>query len=66
MNEIIKIEERNGIQVVSARELHQFLMNGKDFSNWIKDRIEKYEFVVNQDFEFSPFLAKTSKEVDHQ
>ena len=48
---IIKIEERNGAQVVNARELHQFLQVGKDFSNWIKERIVKYEFVENQDFE---------------
>lgn len=61
MNEIIKIEERNGIQVVSARELHQFLMIGKDFSNWIKDRIEKYEFVENQDFEVFAKNGENSK-----
>jgi anti-repressor protein len=51
MKEIIKIEERNGQQAVSARELHQFLGSKRDFSNWIKSRIEHYQFVENQDFE---------------
>lgn len=31
-------------QLVNARELWQALGVGKDFSNWIKDRIEKYSF----------------------
>lgn len=37
-------------QTVNARELHAFLEVGKDFSNWIKDRIEQYGFTENQDF----------------
>ncbi|OAM28341.1 hypothetical protein A7P95_05095 [Eikenella longinqua] len=40
-------EER---QTVNARELHAFLEVGKDFSNWIRNRIEEYGFVENQDF----------------
>ncbi len=54
MEEIIKVEERNNTQVVNARELHQFLMVGRDFSTWIKSRIEKYGFVENEDFEVFP------------
>lgn len=50
MHELIKITEQNGQRAVSARELHQFLEVGRDFSNWIKDRIEDYGFVENQDF----------------
>ena len=47
-------------QTVNARELHEFLEVGKDFSNWIKDLIEKYGFVENVDYvRFSPNLAKT-------
>ena len=49
--ELIKIHNKNGNQVVSARELHNFLECKRDFSNWIKDRIEKYGFIENQDFE---------------
>lgn len=51
MNEIIKITEQNGRRAVSARELHDFLGSKRDFSNWIKDRIDKYGFIENQDFE---------------
>lgn len=51
MEEIIKIEERGGQQVVNARELHQFLRSKRDFSNWIKSRIGHYQFIENQDFE---------------
>lgn len=38
------------VQTVTARSLHSFLMIGKDFSNWIKDRIEQYGFMENVDF----------------
>lgn len=49
------------IQTVNARELHTFLGVGKDFSTWIKDRIEAYSFSENVDFLIlSPKLGKTS------
>lgn len=35
---------------VNARELHGFLGNGKQFSNWIQDRITKYGFVQEVDY----------------
>lgn len=38
------------IQTVNARDLHAFLEAKKDFSNWIKDRIEQYGFAENLDF----------------
>ena len=38
------------VETVSARELHSFLESRQDFSNWIKNRIERYEFVENQDY----------------
>lgn len=50
MNEIIKITEQNGKRAVSARELHAFLESKKDFSSWIKDRIDRYGFIENQDY----------------
>ncbi|MBK1884393.1 antA/AntB antirepressor family protein [Luteolibacter pohnpeiensis] len=58
MNALIPIQSQAGIQTVNARELHQFLEVGKDFSNWIKDRIEKYGFSEGTDF--TPELAKSS------
>lgn len=50
-------ETTEGIKVVDARVLHEQLMVGKDFSNWIKDRIRKYGFIEGEDF--SPNLAKS-------
>lgn len=37
-------------QVVDGRELHTFLKNGKQFSDWIKQRISQYGFEENQDY----------------
>lgn len=48
---LIKIYENDRQeQLVDARELHQKLESKRDFSNWITDRIEKYDFVENIDF----------------
>jgi len=50
-NQLIPINtDENGQQTVNARDLHEFLEVGKDFTNWIKDRILQYDFVENQDF----------------
>ena len=54
MNELISLTQSaiNGElqQTVNARELYAFLESKQDFSTWIKNRIEKYGFVENQDF----------------
>lgn len=34
----------------NARELHKFLGVGRKFNTWIKDRINEYGFVENQDY----------------
>ena len=39
---------------VNARELHAFLEVGKDFSTWIKQRIEECGYKENQDFRIFP------------
>ena len=36
--------------LVDARELHEFLGARRDFSTWIKSRIQKYGFEESQDF----------------
>jgi phage anti-repressor protein len=41
-------------QVVSASDLHEALGVGKDFSTWIKDRIEKYGFTEGDDYRLNP------------
>lgn len=38
------------VQTVNARDLHAFLMVGKMFTHWIKDRIEQYGFIENEDY----------------
>lgn len=56
MNELINIKviqkDFNGEKkrFVNARELYIWLGVGRDFSTWIKDRIDKYDFVENLDF----------------
>ena len=53
--EIITAEDR---QYINARDLHNTLEVGRDFSNWIKDRIEKYSFIEGKDFSLN--LAKST------
>ncbi|MHB0888092.1 antA/AntB antirepressor family protein [Acidithiobacillus sp.] len=55
--------DQEALPTVNARDLHAFLEVGKDFSNWIKDRIAKFEFVENQDFVCSPILASKDQPV---
>ena len=38
------------MDLVNARELHEFLCSNRDFSNWIKYRIRQFCFVKNQDY----------------
>ena len=49
------------VHTVNARDLHVFLEVGRDFSNWIKDRIDEYGFLENQDFVCSPNLASKGR-----
>lgn len=38
------------VQLVDARLLHSFLESAQQFANWIKNRIEEYGFIENQDY----------------
>ena len=49
MNLVIKENELG--QVISAKELHEFLEVGRDYTTWIKCRIRRYNFVENEDFQ---------------
>lgn len=49
MNELIKITEKEGQQLVSARELHEFLGIGTQFTKWF-ERMCEYGFEDNQDY----------------
>ena len=50
MKELIKIEVRDGQQLVSGRELHEFLEIGTEFKIWSSRIIDKYNFIENKDF----------------
>lgn len=54
MKDLIKVTDttinNEVVQAVSARELHQFLESKQDFSDWVKSRIDTYDFQENQDF----------------
>lgn len=46
------LEQFNGRyeQLVDARKLHDFLEVGRHYQSWIKERIDTYAFVENEDF----------------
>jgi anti-repressor protein len=54
MNELIKVDQQTigqeVKQTVNARDLHQFLEVGRDFSNWIKGRINRFGFIKDVDY----------------
>jgi len=77
MNELINIKviqkdiNNEKKRFVNARELYEWLGVGRDFSTWIKDRIEKYDFVEDLDYfvafpQFGEGLTaqKTGKVID--
>lgn len=50
-DEVVPIYEKDGREkLINARELHNVMKVGKDFTTWIKDRIEKYGFIENEDY----------------
>lgn len=58
MNDIIKIEERDGMQFVDARNLHNALGVGRDFSTWITEKIARFGFLKDADYQTcSPSLG---------
>ena len=56
----------NAVETVNARELHTFLESKQDFSTWIKNRIEKYEFVENADYLLHKFMEQTPSGAKHK
>ncbi|WP_240339639.1 antA/AntB antirepressor family protein [Halobacillus ihumii] len=57
-NEMLPVYENEYQEkFVNARELHDQMMVGKDFSTWIKNRIENYGFIEGEDF--SPISVKS-------
>lgn len=58
MNQLIAVSTstvgNDTIQTVNARDLHAFLEVGKDFSTWIKGRVDQYGFAEGVDYVCSP------------
>ena len=42
--------QNQSVQLCNARELHTFLDIGKDYSTWIKNRINEYGFIQDEDY----------------
>jgi phage anti-repressor protein len=50
-NELLPIYQNdNHDQLVNARELHEFVGSKQQFTDWIKNRIEKWGFIENIDY----------------
>jgi len=60
ISELITIENRNGKESVNARELHEFLGNKRQFSDWIKQRVEQYGFIEGTDYTLISQICETS------
>ncbi|WP_020603273.1 antA/AntB antirepressor family protein [Spirosoma spitsbergense] len=67
MNELIKVSTNGqGSEVVSARELYDFLEVKSKFADWIKNRIIKYGFLEDEDYvPLSKNLESGGKEFDY-
>lgn len=60
--ELIRIQtNENEEQVVSGRDLHNFLEVKTRYNDWINKRVKEYEFIENIDF-----VAITQKKVTAQ
>ena len=57
--DLIKVSQSENGMTVDGRELHEFLQVGRDFSSWIKSRIEQYGFSLGDDFKVT--LTKTGE-----
>ncbi len=49
-NDMVAVYQSGNNKTVDARELHAFLEVGTRYNDWIKSRIEKYEFVEGVDY----------------
>lgn len=69
MKALIPLQRRSldgaAVQTVNARDLHVFLQVNRDFSTWLKARIEQYRFVENSDFVCSPIPGSKENRGGH-
>ena len=50
MGALLPIKNSNGQQTVDARKLYTFLQSKREFAKWIKERINEYGFIENEDY----------------
>lgn len=60
-NELMPVYQTTdtGEKIVDGRELHNVLNVGRDFTTWMKERIQKYGFIEKEDFGIT--LTKTGE-----
>lgn len=56
-NGALKVEQKDGAAFVNARTLHANVGSKRDFSTWIKERIEKYGFSECSDYTTEQILS---------
>lgn len=61
MNEIVRVTVENGEQLVSARELHEFLEVKKDFSDWIKTYINNEDYGFEDGLDYTTFKGNSTE-----
>jgi anti-repressor protein len=59
---IIPIRQGEGNPSVNARDLHTFLESGRQFSNWITERIETFDFIEGRDFTTNLFRSAAGRQ----
>ena len=65
MNELVKITEKNGVQLVSARELYDFLeLDKSQWARWSKRNIEEL-FDENQEYQRLDIVSNGNKTSDY-
>ncbi|WP_050584440.1 antA/AntB antirepressor family protein [Mannheimia haemolytica] len=50
IKDILQMTTINDFKGINARNLHQALKVRRDFSNWIKSRLNSADFIEEQDF----------------
>jgi len=53
------------MRIENAKNIHTYLEIKTDFSSWIKQVLNKYDFVENEDYIVNEFLKNGTKIVDY-
>lgn len=53
MNDILPVADLGRVCPINARDLHDKLGSRRDFSTWIKERIERFDLADGRDYQFT-------------